>query len=99
MPREKTGLRVHFCQNVATYEPVRKGQCARRVKEAYEAGWFIQVWHCGQWRALMQLRFAREKDALRAAYDLSRAGLDSATAIQKAEPLAVLEIATRYLQW
>ena len=99
MPNPRLGLRVKYCENVATYEQIAKGDVSRKVREAHADGWFVMVRYGGQWRALMQLRFARERDAIRAAWALTQAGLDSITALKAADPLAVLEIATRYLQW
>jgi hypothetical protein len=98
MARQPKGLRVKWCENVATYEN-RHGAGMHVIKQAVEDGWFVMVWISGQWKALMDLRFAREKDALRAAQALTLAGLNSVTALQKADPLTVRQIACEALQW
>jgi hypothetical protein len=95
MPKPKKGLRVKFCENVASYTA---GKC-HKLKAAVADGWFIQVWYDKAWYSLMDLRFGREKDALRAAQSLTAAGLDSHGAINRADPLTVMQVATEFLQW
>lgn len=96
MSKPKHGLSVKYCQDVVSFSA---DGIRRNIKLAYQDGWFVMVWHRGQYKPLMELRFAREKDAARAASDLTAAGLDTANAIQSAKPMTVLEVATRNLQW
>jgi hypothetical protein len=96
MPKPRIGLRIKHCENVATYKQDRGGY---KLKEAVADGWFIQVMYGSRWHSLMDLRFMREKDALRAAQALTAAGLDSHGALAKADPMTVKAIACTYLQW
>lgn len=57
------GLRVKWCENIGKYAG---GKCHKLVATARD-GWYVQVSRAAQWVSLMDLRFAREKDALRAA--------------------------------
>jgi hypothetical protein len=93
--RAPRGLRVKHCENVASYTA---GKC-HKIKAAVADGWFIQVWYGGRWHSLMNLRFGREKDALRAAQSLIAVGLNSHGAIANAEPLTVMQVACECLQW
>ena len=91
----KYGLRVTWHDKVIEYE--------RRVEiQRNGPGWYIEVFKTENqagWRALMELRFARQKDADWAMRCLQTAGINSFYAIIKAGPEAVLRIATQDLQW
>lgn len=93
MPKKKVGLRVRYHDHVERFG--RNGE----ISEMVAAGWFIEVTTGGRWEALMDLRFAREKDAVRAALSLTMAGLDCLSAMKRAEPMTVLQVACESLQW
>lgn len=95
MSRPKHGLRVKFCENLGRYDV---GKCHKLVATGKD-GWYIQSYYGGRWYALMSLRFARERDALVAAQALTQAGLNTHNALIKANPLTVMELACRFLQW
>lgn len=94
--KNKRGLRVCWCENVASY---KSNGYRSLINAAVPDAWRIQVWRGGRWYCVMDLRFLREKDALRAAYALTVAGLDSITALEKADPIMVKQVATEHLQW
>ena len=95
--KDKRGLRVKFCENVASYQSCENSCYV--LQATAKDGWFIQAWRGGRWYSLMNLRFVREKDALRAAEMLTLAGMDSHNALSKADPMTVMEIGCGYLQW
>ena len=97
MRGQKTGLRVKWCENVAGYQT--GGRQKNHVVARVPDGWFVQVLRASRWYSLMDLRFARERDALRAAAALTAAGLDTYQKLEKSEPLHVRQIATEFLQW
>lgn len=90
----KRGLRVQYHDHV---ERLSRG--AGEVLASVRAGWFVETFYSNRWHALMDLRFVREKDALRAVQSLTAAGLDSHGAIAKADPMTVIQLATEFLQW
>ena len=96
MAQRKRGLRVKHCENVASYT---KSKMGNTLKAVIPSGWFIQVWYGKAWHSLMDLRFMRERDALRAMQSLTSAGLDSHNALTKADPLTVKQVAVEHLQW
>ncbi len=89
------GLRVRYCENLGKYE---RGKSMKLVAAPGD-GWYVQVWIGRHWHSLLDLRFAREQDALRAAQSLIAAGLASHHALSKADPLTVKAIAVEFLQW
>jgi hypothetical protein len=93
----KKGLRVKYCESVGRCD--KHAGMAKRIVERSPDAWYIQVCICAKWRALMNLPFQREKDALRAVHALTAAGLDSATAMERAGPMAVKQVACEFLQW
>lgn len=95
MRNPKAGLRVGYYSCVVRR---KKGYAAEIVKATRE-GWYIEVLRSGKWLALMDLRFAREKDALRAVQSLNSAGLDTIIAINRADPITVKQVACEHLQW
>lgn len=95
MPMPSKGLRVKWCENLGKYST---GKC-QKLTSAASDGWYIQTWLGGRWHALMDLRFARERDALRAAQSLTTAGMGSHHALSKANPLTVKQVACEFLQW
>lgn len=95
MRKDKRGLRVKWCENVGQYTQSGMHKLIATVPD----GWFIQVWHCKAWRSLMNLRFVREQDAVRAAMALTGAGLDTFTALNKEDGMLVKQIACEALQW
>lgn len=99
MPLPKTGLRVKHCENVARYTQLHENGGLAQLVAAIPSGWFIQVRISKKWHSLMDLRFAREVDALRAAQSLTAAGLASHYALTKADPLTVKQVAVEHLQW
>jgi len=99
MPLPKTGLRVKHCENVARYTCASENGGLIKLVSAIPSGWFIQVRISKKWHSLMNLRFMREKDALRAAQSLTAAGLASHYALTKADPLTVKQVAVEHLQW
>lgn len=90
------GLRVKWCENLGRYS--NSGKCHKLI-DAPRDGWYIQVTRGGRWHALIDLRFARERDALRAVQSLTAAGLASHYALTKADPLTVKQVACEMLQW
>lgn len=97
MPFKKKGLRVKWCEKVASYH--YSTGWTQKLKLVVQDGWRIQVYRCGKWVAIMDLLFSREKDAVRAAHALTVAGLDSITALEKADQIMVKQVATEFLQW
>jgi len=97
MAHPRHGLRVKWCENVARYTKPKGG--LSRLAETVSDGWFIQVWICKKWHSIMDLRFERECDAVRAAQCLTAAGLGSHHALEKADPLTVRQVACEMLQW
>jgi hypothetical protein len=93
----KKGLRVKYCENLGTY--IANGNGSFRINETTPDGWYVMVSVCSQWRAMMNLRFLREKDDLRAAQALTVAGLDTHDKLREADPLTVKHIACEHLQW
>ncbi len=93
------GLRVKWCENVARYTGANRNSGSIKLVSAIRDGWFIQVSIGSKWHSLMDLRFARERDALRAAQSLTMAGLASHHALTKADPLTVKQVACEMLQW
>ena len=92
--RLKLGLRIAYHDSV---EKLRVG--GRKVFSRVGAGWYIEVRWIGRWYAIMDLRFLRERDAVRAVQGLTAAGLDSHHQLQKADPLLVRQVACEFLQW
>jgi hypothetical protein len=99
MARQKKGLRVNYAENVASYRSDGRTHLRSHLDEIAGDGWFIFVWRWGKWYALMDLRFIREKDALRGALALTAAGLDCIAAIEKAGMETVKQVACEFLQW
>jgi hypothetical protein len=95
MPK-KLGLRVKHSATVAKVTPHR---CHRTTFQPMPEGWYVWVKVQSQWRALTDLRFVREKDAVRAAQSLTAAGLDTAMALKGAGVATVKQVATEFLQW
>ncbi len=93
----KSGLRVKFCENVARYSRATKR--GHVLQEASPAGWYIQVKICGKYHSLMQLRFARERDAVMAAQSLIADGLDTHAKLSAADGMTVMQVAVERLQW
>ena len=92
--RTKSGLRIAYHGSV---EKFRAG--GQVVESRVGAGWYIEVRRVGKWFAVMDLRFARERDAARAVTSLVEAGLDTDYQLRKADPLVVRQVACTYLQW
>lgn len=90
-------MRVKFCELVARYEEKRGMSC--RITERAPDAWYVQVCVSKRWKALMNLPFQREQDAVRAAQALTAAGLDCQSAMERAGVLAVKQVATEFLQW
>lgn len=101
MSRHKKGLRVKWCENVAKYAPHTKGQFGCKLARVSPDGWYVQTWSGKKagWLSMMDLCFAREKDALRAAAALAAAGLDCHAALARADGMIVKQIACEFLQW
>lgn len=97
MSRVKLGLRVKHCDLVANYGQGK--QFTKQIKKATPSGWYVHCRYGNKWYAIMDLRFMREKDALRAAQALTAAGLDTHRALAAADPLTVKQVATEFLQW
>ena len=92
--RQKSGLRVAYHDSV---EKLAAG--GQVVRGRVGAGWYIEVRRIGKWFAIMDLRFARERDAFRAMASLTAAGLDADYKLRKSDPLLVKQVATEFLQW
>ncbi len=71
----------------------------KQIEVARSAGWYIEVRADGKWQALLDLKFARERDAVRAVQSLNKAGLHTWARLQKADPIHVLFVACEHLQW
>lgn len=99
MPQKAIGLRVKHCENVASYTQPRENGGLAQLVAAIPSGWFIQVRIAKKWHSLMDLRFMRERDAVRAMQSLTVAGLDSHNSLTKSDPLTVKQVAVEYLQW
>ena len=75
----------------------------KKTNRKWPPGWYVCVqFKRGQylyWEAVLQLRFAREVDAVRAATALGQAGLDSAQRMKRAGAETVIRVAMEALQW
>jgi hypothetical protein len=94
--KPKLGLRVKHSDAVVKPR-VGRGRMVRYTP--MPDGWYIFVAICRRWRPLLDLRFLRQGDALRAAAALTAAGLDSAGAMKRAGLAAVKQVACECLQW
>lgn len=93
----KRGLRIAYHNHVAQTR-------GKKVINISGAGYYIEVYlgnprKKNDWHALLDLRFARLKDAQMAMASLTNAGLDSYYKLNKTDPLVVLQVALQNLQW
>jgi hypothetical protein len=61
-------------------------------------GFYIWIWHRGDWRTDVRLRFVRQRDAQMATDALTKAGLDTVGALSNAG-MEAIRIAFEALQW
>ena len=96
--QKKAGLRVkHSASVMKNLDRRQKGMIIHR--QPIPKGWFIWVRHAAKWQALLDLRFAREQDAIRAVASLTAAGLDCYNAMERAGVEVVKQVACTFLQW
>ena len=93
MKGKRAGLRVAY------HDHVERLSNAKRVLATVPAGWFIEVLRNGKWVAIMDLRFVRQKDALRAVCSLTVAGLSSYHSIKRVNRMTIKQVACEFLQW
>ncbi len=98
MPRgkQRKGLQVRHSDSVVKPNAARNGM---RRYTPMPSGWYIFASVCGVYRPLLDLRFIREKDAIRGCAALTAAGLDCEMAMKRAGLAVVKQVATEWLQW
>lgn len=90
----KIGLRIAWHAHVEKYR-------GTKIDAADGQGWYIEAWlaHERQWKAIIDLRFLRQLDALRALENLTRHCIDNYQRLTKAGLPRVKQLACEFLQW
>jgi hypothetical protein len=99
MTLTKRPLKVRYAENLADYKEACKFSI--RLKSVVGSGIFIWVWipEMRRYEAIMDLKFVRERDAIRAVAALMQAGLGTHYAMVKAGGMRVKQVACEALQW
>lgn len=96
--KPKHGLRVKHSDCLWVTKNAKKNRGSHESR-AVPSGFYIFVNVNGKWKAITDLQFARERDAIRAAAALTAAELDCYSAMMRADPLTVKQVACEFLQW